>query len=481
MMMIKNAVLLAAISVSLFVTSCDKNQHKDIHVHGITMKTAEHKHDTLLKHIKGQVKIFTIDPEKKNNLLSKKGIKIAIPKNAFVTTDGNAPVGSVSVTVSEYHNPADILASGINMQYNCADGPIQMESAGMFNIEASSAGKPLQIAQGKKIDVEVPSENKDTDFNLYYFDTVTNTWKETQKTLPVKSPQNERTAVPASKIQDEIDPQIYIEWEASKPIKRKVNGEIISLVKPDCVYDNIYFNIPLVTNKYPELTLYKNAVWTGSTKQDKNKVQAAFETDALISAKIIEREMPLNKYLLSLEFRHIKITAYMKIASLPELCEINDELYTAYVNERPVDKARIEKIENKQKVSKKTDEIYRTFSITRMGLWNCDRLFLLTKKTIVHPRFRNTSDNKFYVPVTTYLIDKNINSVWIYSNDITLNPDSDNIILFVSEKGKLCYARLNKLSQTRQEPELELIIDVIEMADKPNNTEDLYLLMRKKM
>jgi hypothetical protein len=482
MMSIKNRVLCTMLFLGVCIASCDIKQQKTISEEIVSAKAAEPKRaDTAFNSVKGQVKEFTIDPKKKNNLLSKKGIKIAIPENAFVTSNGKTPEGTVSVTVSEYHNPADILASGINMQYNTAEGPIQMESAGMFNMQASCEGKPLQIAQNKKIDIEVPSTNKDIDFNLYYFDTLTNTWTETQKILPVKEKQQEQTIVTSLKKENEADPQMTIEWAASKPVQRRINGKVISLVKPDCMYDNTFFTIPLMTDQYPELALYKEAVWTGYLTQDKMKVAAAFEVDQLISAKIVERETPLNKYLVSMEFKNIKITAYMKIASRPEQCETNEELYTAYLNERPVDEARIEKIENKRKVQKKTDEIYRAFSITRMGLWNCDRLYVLTKKSLVHARFRNASTNEFYTPQTTYLIDKNINSVWVYNTTIVLNPDSDNVILVVTDKGKICYTQLNKLSETRDEKEMALTIDVNEMTDKPNNTEDLYLLIRKKM
>ena len=75
------------------------------------------------------------------------------------------------------------------------------------------------------------------------------------------------------------------------------------------------------------------------------------------------------------------------------------------------------------------------------------------------------------------MIDKKINSVWTFNNTITLNPDSDNIVLFVNVKGKICYARLNKLSKIHKEKEINLIIDVEEMADKLDNTEELNKLI----
>jgi len=169
----------------------------------------------------------------------------------------------------------------------------------------------------------------------------------------------------------------------------------------------------------------------------------------------------------------------MKIASTFDFCEINEEIYFSYYNNRPVDENKIEKIATNVKKSKKQENILRSFAINTLGLWNCDRLYLLPEKMIVTPRFRSITTGESYESTTTYMIDKKINSVWTFTNTITLNPDSDNIILFVNQKGRLCYARLDKLSKTHKEKELNLIIDAEEMADKPDNTEDLDVLLKR--
>lgn len=470
-------MLLSAASIIFLISACHKKRNDS--ATATTNHSAEQKRaDSIISSITGKTKTIKINPSKENTITSKKGIKFSIPANSFITKNGTKPKGPVHVTISEYHNPADILVSKIPMQYNTKDGAVQMESAGMFTITAQAQDETLQLESGKEINVQVPSKNTDANFNLYYFDPIANTWVQTIDSLPTS--QNE-SAITSSKEPIAIvvsSAMINVEWSAVEAQKRVVDGKAITLVNPDCSYKDKNFNFTVATDNFPELNVYKETVWIGSSNNDENLVTAAFENDELIMATIKEREIPLNRYLISFEFKHTKFNAYMKIASTSDFCEINEEIYLSYYDSRPVDENKIEKIATKVKKAKKQDDVYRSFAINNLGLWNCDRLYLLPKKMIVTPRFRSITTGESYESTTTYMIDKKINSVWTYTNSITLNPDSDNVVLFVNEKGKLCYARLNKLSKTHKETELNLIIDVEEMADKPGNTEDLDKLLQ---
>lgn len=471
--------------LSIFIASlisCDEQQNKKSAAAYEDNRLEKKREDSILHSIQEQAKTVIINASKKNLFVSKKGIKISIPENAFVTSSGEKPKGNVSVKISEYHNPADILISGIPMQYKTNNGPVQMESAGMFNIEATAAGKPLQLAKGKEIAMQMPTKNSDTNFNLYYFDASTNEWRQVINNLPIETPEAkvEKEIIQTAPLRSTTEAAaITIEWAAVDNIQRMIDGKNVNLVRPVCLYDDTYFTFPIITNKYPELLLFKESVWTGYSKQDKLKASAAFEMDQLINAEIIERETPLNKYLIRFEFKNIKFEAYMSIASKSDFCEINDEIYFSVYDQRSVDENKIEKIKTKTKIAKKQNEIYRSFSINRLGIWNCDRLYLLTKKATINPRFKNKSNNEFYKPATTYLIDKKINSVWTFSNIVTLNPDSQNLLVFVNEKGRLCYARINNLPQTDSEKPMDVVIDVTELEDNPDNTDELNELLKK--
>ena len=473
----RHIISFVTISISLILISCDKKRN-NTSVEKKDYSAEKKRTDSIISSITGKTKTILINPSKENNIISKKGIKFLIPANAFVTKSGTQPKGNVQITLSEYHNPADILISRIPMQYQTKDGAVQMESAGMFSITAHTKDEVLQLTTGKDIFVQVPSKNSDINFNLYYFNPIKNTWVQTIDSLLTS--QDETTIVnnekPSIQIQKKLESEyatMNVEWSAVDANKRIVNGKTITLVRPDCSYKNNNFNFSVATDKFPELNLYKETTWIGSNDSEDNLVAAAFENDELIRAYIKERETPLNRYLMAFEFRHTKFNAYMKIASTSDFCEINEEIYFSYYDNRPVDETKIEKITTNVKKSKKQENIFRSFAINQLGLWNCDRLYILTEKMIITPRFRSITTGESYESTTTYMIDKKINSVWTFTNTITLNPDSDNIILFVNEKGGICYARLNKLSKTHKEKEINLIIDVEEMVDKPDSTEEL--------
>ena len=480
-MNLRNYMLLSAAGIIFLISSCDKKNNITT-LSAVDYSAEKKRADSIISSIEEKTKTIHINPLQENNIVSKKGIKFSIPANAFVTKNGTKPKGKIELTIVEYHNPADILVSKIPMLYNTKEGAIQMESAGMFTITARSKDETLQLASGKEIDAQVPSKNTDINFNLYYFDPIANAWVQTADSLPTSQNDSDLATRNQSSTQEpaaiEYATLINVEWSSAQVQNRVFDGKAVTLVRPDCSYKYNNFNFTVATDNFPELNMYKETVWMGSSDNDDDLVTAAFENDELITATIKERETPLNRYLISFEFKHTKFNAYMKIASTADMCEINEEIYFSYYDNRSVDKNKIKKIETKFKKAKKQDDVYRSFAINNLGLWNCDRLYLLPKKMIVTPRFRSITTGEHYESTTTYMIDKKINSVWTYTNTITLNPDSDNLVLFVNEKGKICYARLNNLSKNYKEDELNLIIDVEEMADKPNSTEDLDALLK---
>lgn len=354
-----------------------------------------------------------------------------------------------------------------------------MESAGMFSITGTFKNEALSLATGKDIQVQVPSKNRDANFNLYYFDPIINEWVQTADSLPISNNEFHST-LPSKKVNANqlatASAAINVEWIAIEANKRVIDGKTITLVRPDCSDKNNNFSFTVSTDQFPELNMYKESVWVGCSTREDKQVTSAFENDILIMASIIARESPLNRYLISFEFKHTKFNAYMKVAGINDMCEINEEIYFSYYDNRPVDDKKIEKIKTKVKRHKKNEAILRSFAINKLGLWNCDRLYILPKQLIIYPTFRSIATGEYYESTTTFMIDKNINSVWSFAKEITLNPNSENIVLFVNTKGRMCYAKLNKLSQ--KEKSLNLIIDVKEMVDNPDNTYELDVLLK---
>ncbi len=94
------------------------------------------------------------------------GVKVEVPSDAFMFANGQKPQGTVKLTLKEAIKTTDWIFN--NLSTVSSDGQI-MSSGGMFNLEASANGQPLQLVGGKKIKISVPSATKaNPEMELFY-------------------------------------------------------------------------------------------------------------------------------------------------------------------------------------------------------------------------------------------------------------------------------------------------------------------------
>lgn len=113
---------------------------------------------------------WEMDADKAKVFKLKNGSNIHVPAGAFIDKFGQPVKGKVEIKYREFHNAADIIASGIPMHYDSAGTRHHFESGGMFEIRGNQNGEPVFLANGKNIDVNMVSYNKDKNFNHYYLD-----------------------------------------------------------------------------------------------------------------------------------------------------------------------------------------------------------------------------------------------------------------------------------------------------------------------
>jgi len=111
----------------------------------------------------------TIDPSKRQVLSFEGGIQLEVPQNTFVDKEGNTIRESVTLSVSTYNSKAEIIASGIPMSYATSNGSSSFESAGMFHVGASSAGKEVFIDEKKEIQLQQLS-SVFGEYDFYHFE-----------------------------------------------------------------------------------------------------------------------------------------------------------------------------------------------------------------------------------------------------------------------------------------------------------------------
>lgn len=133
--------------------------------------------DPPIKGIDVERTTYTINPQIENIITYPSGTKILIPANAFLDKTGNPITSSVTLSYREFRDPVDFLVSGIPMKYDTAGEVTNFESAGMFELLASSNSEPLTVAPGKKIDMNFATTSSDSTYNFYTFNDSTGNWE----------------------------------------------------------------------------------------------------------------------------------------------------------------------------------------------------------------------------------------------------------------------------------------------------------------
>jgi len=107
---------------------------------------------------------FEIFNGEESIITGREGSTIIIPKDAFVFEDGSSPEGLVSVEIIESFDYNSFASNSLS----CNSGEEILESGGMMKITATADGRPLELKDGKTLDVEYPISAMKEDMELFY-------------------------------------------------------------------------------------------------------------------------------------------------------------------------------------------------------------------------------------------------------------------------------------------------------------------------
>jgi len=96
---------------------------------------------------------FTIDPNKGKTIEGKQGMLVIVPKDAFVDAEGNLVESPVELELVEALTLEDMVLYDLATLSNGK----QLESGGMFYLEAKSKGKIVQINPERPFYIEIPT------------------------------------------------------------------------------------------------------------------------------------------------------------------------------------------------------------------------------------------------------------------------------------------------------------------------------------
>ncbi|TAH21148.1 MAG: WD40 repeat domain-containing protein [Cytophagales bacterium] len=111
---------------------------------------------------------IAVENERNSTVKLANGTEIQVPEGAFVDKNGNPINGKVLLSYREFHNGADIIASGIPMTYKSENNSGAFESGGMFEIRGTHKGQKVYLREGKQLKVNLASFTDETNFNHYF-------------------------------------------------------------------------------------------------------------------------------------------------------------------------------------------------------------------------------------------------------------------------------------------------------------------------
>ncbi|MFZ5630197.1 MAG: hypothetical protein ACOY5B_13785 [Spirochaetota bacterium] len=113
--------------------------------------------------------IIEVEPALESRVTAGRGTQLTIPVNAFADERGRPVAARVRLKVTEVIDPLDFVGAGVDLTFTNDRGKLEFfQSAGMFKIDAETvSGQRVQMAAGKKIEVQFPNIEPGDDFWVY--------------------------------------------------------------------------------------------------------------------------------------------------------------------------------------------------------------------------------------------------------------------------------------------------------------------------
>lgn len=436
---------------------------------------------------------YKVKSEQGATLKHKSHSKIIVPKKAFVNKQGQDIIGDVEIQYREFHNQADIIASGIPMAYDSAGVKTTLESAGMIDIRGYQNGEPVFINPKKQITVEFASEHTADRYNMYVLDTIAKNWVYVSRDNSLKKDKQSVRDIPIEKLSfednnespkltslqkqlDAIPPKIEVEKIVYAKKVNQLHKVIIPTKPVKAIAGRPQFELDVNYKEFPELEAFKNAVFeVGAENKNFNSKLADITWS---SAEVSEGPVKGKNYLLTLKLKERveKLIVYPALtgANYDNALKSYETKFNDYKNlvaKREADEKKLkEEFEAKQaafaleqknltaemikerirwqkeqeeqlnsqfKTMDNFSKVTRIFNVSSFGICNSDCPTSMPTEAKMDPIFTVNGNGTFIKANHTYLICHSKNIIYnFYKETISYDP-KDTYSLCVLSNGKL--------------------------------------------
>ncbi len=435
---------------------------------------------------------FYFDASKGDTIFSNTGSILCFPAGSLLDEAGKTASGIVTLQFREFKDPADFFLSGIPMSYDSAGKRFNFESSVMCDIVVYKNKKPLSINKAISPTVYLTSLNKNPAHNLYYLDTIARKWvfegkdeilninkKSTVNTTEMNTRREETTAVlPVKPILPsiategkqafsiEIEPGSFEELFAYHGLKFELLEKQIQLQsEADEHWDDVKLqktNIPGVfkvtfTNKSKSVSYQVKPVLEGKDYDAalKDFEQKDYAYKLALQNRMIQQQNSIDS------IKKIKAEEAVMAQAENERIENINQLIRARNKSMRENRQKVEQemlrqealvaqqqIINDAAFAKQvayfsqqandidiSNNIMRSFSLNRFGIWNCDHPQYPQLEIQVVPSFSSSpGDTIMFSQVA--VVYKNFNGItqYPYNMPIRVIPGDDNMLWAIHNK-----------------------------------------------
>lgn len=357
-------------------------------------------HRTNLKDAGNPAVGFTVDNAKGGVFSHPSGSQIHIPANAVVYANGKPVLGNYTVSYTEYRNPAEILFSGLPMDFKDKTGSYLFNSAGMYEIRGTKDGQKLTLQ--KDISVDFNCTKKAPGVNFYEMDDQTGEWTVLKKDLFAQANN-----------QEPPKEQVFV----------KINAKNAEANEREEIKEA---KITYVTSKpYTIVTLDEDTreAYRRLAKKSPQKVEESVAQD---------------------------LTADFQLKVRPEYAEpliqlIWDEYNASINNDRVNAVGKMSVNQNNTLLPGGGDKghqypnLVKGLNCAKFGVYNCDQIYQVANTISFSPKYLDAVTQKeIKNQHILCLIDKEVNGSFSFDpKQITCNSKGENIFLLFTEGGEV--------------------------------------------
>ena len=368
------------------------------------------------------------------------GTVINIQQNIFEREDGKPIEGQITLKVREFHSAYDILRSGIPMSINDIQKNF-LQSAGMIELRANNNGNELKVKEGKQIEIALAGYNLSNGYDLYYTPDGSS-WSQTGRFVSDSNYQRNNRIKELS-------------------IIPKLPTDTVEMGK------DFIFSLKADLTEVPYLKPFSNLQWKVSKKDVSPKV---IEAIRIIWDEVSIRQIKGNRLVNELVFKRKQsdtsgnqIVEQLVVKASPIVGGKNNredrKLFTEQMDQYKNTLAKIE--EEKARLAKEADML-NSFTISKMGIWNIDKImkrddFILVDASFDFEKEINRDINKLKV----FVIYEDDNSVIPYTtvqwNKIGFKLNSKVSLVVVLPKNELAVISSDELQRQLRAPSRSIL------------------------